>query len=76
MTDFENNPELAFAIYASTAATLAVVKLKEAGLVSDDELAALVENLTICRRAAGQTPRLVEHAELLTDILHLPRKAP
>lgn len=69
MTDFENNPELAFAVYASTASTVAIRALKEAGILQDETINELVKNLVICRQAAGQTPRLVEHAELLTDIL-------
>ncbi len=67
--DMSNNPALAFAIYASTAATAAVAALREAGLIEEADVQRLVANLTLCRQISGDVPALIEHAELLTDIL-------
>ena len=64
-----SNPAFAFAIYASTAATAAIVALRDANLIDGDEIKKLAENLTICRLVAGSEPRLIEHAELLLDML-------
>ena len=44
-----SNPAFAFAIYASTAATAAIVALRDANLIDGDEIKKLAENLTICR---------------------------
>ena len=67
--EIQNNPALAFAIYASTASTAAIVALRNAGLVDDTIVKQLVENLTMCRQISGSEPRLIEHAELLMDML-------
>ncbi len=63
------DPALAFALYASTAATMAISALRDAGLVDKATIDLLVASLTTSRRLAGNEPRMVEHAELLTDLL-------
>ena len=64
-----NDPALAFAIYASSAATMAISALRAANIVNKEVIDQLVENLTRCRLHAGDDPVLIEHAELLTDLL-------
>ena len=65
----KNDPAFAFAVYAATAATAAVTSLRKAGLMRQDNVDDLVRNLTICRQRAGNDARLIEVAELLTDML-------
>lgn len=72
MATFENNPELAFAVYASTAATLAIDALRRAGLVNEGDIALLIDNLAICTQSAVQKPELAGHAEMLLDQLLSP----
>lgn len=62
------SPEMALAIYASTAATLAVRQFVAAGTLGGDEVDGLVTNLAACRNLAP-SPALEEHAELLLDML-------
>ncbi len=69
MSEQHQTPEMALALYASTAATLAVKGLQRAGHVTGPEIGALVDNLMACRTIAGQDPRIEEHIELLTDQL-------
>lgn len=64
-----DDPALAFALYASTAATVAVAALRAAKLLDDAHVDQLVENLTLCRQISGGEPALIEHAELLLDVL-------
>ena len=67
----EGNPALALAIYASTAATEAINVLRRHGLIDQSEVDNLITSLTACRTIAGTNPMVIEHAELLTDILQL-----
>lgn len=61
-------PEMALALYASTAATLAVRQFVAAGTLGGDEVDSLVGNLAACRNLAP-VPALEEHVELLLDML-------
>ena len=67
----EGNPALALAIYASLAATEAINVLRRHGLIDQSEVDSLITNLTACRTIGGTNPMVIEHAELLTDILQL-----
>ena len=66
-----NDPALALAFYASTAATEAINVLRRHGLIDQSEVDNLITNLTVCRTIAGANPMVIEHAELLTDLLQL-----
>lgn len=63
------NTALALAIYASTAATTCAIALRNAGLIDQANIDQLVTHLTRCRAIAGDEPAMIEHAELLTDLL-------
>lgn len=63
------DPALAFALYASTAATMAISSLRAADLVDNATINLLLASLTNCRPLIGNEPMLIEHAELLTDLL-------
>lgn len=63
------DPALAFALYASTAATMAISSLRAADLVDKMTISLLLASLTNCRPLIGNDPRLIEHTELLTDLL-------
>jgi hypothetical protein len=62
------SPEMALALYASTAATLAVRQFVAAGTLGGEEVDSLVGNLAACRNLAP-VPALEEHVELLLDLL-------
>lgn len=64
----DRSPEMALAIYASTAATLAVRQFVAAGTLAGDEVDSLIGNLAACRLLAP-TPMVEEHVELLLDLL-------
>ena len=64
-----SDPALAFALYASTAATFAVAALQEAGLLPDGQVQLLMQNLNACLGSVGPDPRVHEHGELLLDRL-------
>ena len=65
-----HGPALAFALFASTAAALAVRAIHDRGLLEDDRVGQLMTTLAACREMAGpMAPGLEEHAELLADIL-------
>lgn len=68
-TNYKDDPAFAFAMYASTASTIAVAALRNAGILDDQIIQSLVQNLTMCRTIAGNEPKLIEHAEHLTDML-------
>ena len=65
----EENPALALAIYAATAASVAVNALQRAKLIEQFEVDGLVEALTMCRQRAGDDPRVIELAEIVIDLL-------
>jgi hypothetical protein len=62
-------PEMALAVYAATAATVAIKALQAARVLRDDQIGELVNNLMACRAVANRSPRIEEHIEMLTDIL-------
>lgn len=62
------SPEMALAIYASTAATLAVKQFVAAGTLGGEEIDTLVGNLAACR-LLSPTPMVEMHVELLLDML-------
>jgi hypothetical protein len=73
MTDQRpSEPALAFALYASTAATEAINALRRNGLIDESEVTNLIQVLTTCRTFAGSNPVLIEHAESLIDLLQVP----
>ena len=67
--EMQEDPALAFALYASTAATMAISSLRAANLVDKTTINLLLASLTNCRPLIGTDPRLIEHTELLTDLL-------
>lgn len=67
--NIENDPALALSLYASTAASAALVALKNMGRIEQANIDQLIQTLTICRKASGDEPMLIEHAELLLDML-------
>ena len=64
-----DDPALAFAVYAATAASFIANALRRHDLLTDEEIKTLVSNLTAARTKAGDNPYLIEVAELLTDTL-------
>ena len=68
-------PEMALALYASTAATLAVKALQGAGMIPAEAIDELVTTLSACRNSAGADPRIEVHCELLLDGLLAPPTA-
>jgi hypothetical protein len=61
--------EMALAAYSATAATLAISRLRLAGLLQAHEVTALAETLSAVRIASGMNPILEEHLEKLLDML-------
>ena len=70
----QGDPTLAFALYASVAATQAINVLRRHGLIDESEVGNLVKILTTCRTFAGSNPILIEHAESLIDLLQVRRE--
>jgi hypothetical protein len=62
-------PEMALALYASTAATLAVKALQGAGVLKGETVHKLVTTLVACRDIAGANPSIELHCEGLLDML-------
>ena len=66
----EISPEMALALYASTAATAAIGTLRNHGLMNTSTIAELSQTLAVCAGMMGtQPPRLIEHIEKLQDRL-------
>lgn len=65
----KQTPEMTLAIYASTAATVAIKALIRTGMLSDEPIDELAENLRQCLRASRPSPRLEQHVELLIHML-------
>lgn len=65
----EENPALALAIFTATASSVAINTLQRANLIEQAEVDKLVQALTACRQRAGDDPRVVEIAEIVTDVL-------
>lgn len=61
--------EMALAIYASTAATAAIVVLREVKVMDANNIRRLVDNLMACRLAANNNPGIEKHLDLLFDLL-------
>jgi hypothetical protein len=64
----DRSPEMALALYAATAATLAVKQFVAAGTLGGEEVNQLVGNLAACR-LVSPTPMVEVHVELLLDML-------
>lgn len=64
--------EMALALYAATAATMAARTLHNAGVLTGEEIEALIGTLTACRAASGVSPRIEAHIETLLDALLAP----
>lgn len=64
-----NASSLAFSLYASMAATIAVSVLQRDGKISDLNVEQLAESLEACREFVGDNAALKAHADLLEDIL-------
>ena len=69
MNNEPQSPEMALALYASTAATLAVKALQAAGAIEAENINQLVTTLSACRNAADAHPRIELHCEMLLDAL-------
>ena len=64
-----SDPSLAFSLYASTVATMAMSVLQKDGRVDQVQMDHLIESLEACREFVGDNEALKMHADLLEDIL-------
>lgn len=76
MDEQTDRSALALAMYSSMAATMAVTALRKAEILQNGDVTYLVDFLTQTRQIAGKEPTLIEHAELLTDMLQASTRFP
>lgn len=60
---------LAFSQFASMAAAASIATLQRHGLIEQNEVDSILENLRICREGLEDLPGVMKHADLLEMVL-------